>query len=188
MNFIGLSSNRPRPNSKVVLRGFCRARISATRLTIRSTRSVRRNASDGTLRRPPASKSESQQQSEHEHDQQCCRDRDYALCGEMQPPEADLQSIAHSMALHLKKTESLGGTIYLPADLRVRQQGICRHVPKHGTWRLQQRLDAAQQSAVLPIRCVSGAPDGWLRCPQLISGRLARRRHWPTRRSDGSPF
>src|SRR5882757_4803849 len=61
---------------------------------------------------PPASKSLSQQQSEHEHDQQRSYDRDYALCGEMQPPEADLQSIAHDMALHLKN-ESLRGTIYL---------------------------------------------------------------------------
>jgi hypothetical protein len=67
--------------------------------------------------------SPSQQQCEHDHDQQRCRYRDDAVCGEMQPPEANLKSITHSMALHLKKTESLRGTIHLPADLRGRQQG-----------------------------------------------------------------
>jgi len=62
----------------------------------------------------PASKSESQQQSEHEHDQQCCRDRDDAVSGKMQSPEADLKSIAHSMALHLKKLRALGGQSICP--------------------------------------------------------------------------
>jgi hypothetical protein len=137
----------------------------------------------------PASKSEREQQSEHERHQQCCRDRDDAVSGKMQSPEADLKSIAHSMALHLKKPRALGGQSICPPICRsVNREYAASYVPKQGTWWLQQRLDAAQQSAVLPIRCASGAPDGWLRCPQLSSGRLARRRHRPTRRSDGSPF
>jgi hypothetical protein len=67
-----------------------------------------------------ASKSESQQQSEHEHDQQCCRDRDDALCVYIKSPKADLKSIAH-IWLSIEKLRAFGGAIYLSADLPFRQ-------------------------------------------------------------------
>jgi hypothetical protein len=62
---------------------------------------------------------------DHEHserDQQRCDDRHDAFGVEMNPPQSDLRSIAHDMALHLQKPRAaFQGMIHLPSDLPVRQ-------------------------------------------------------------------
>jgi hypothetical protein len=96
-------------------------------------------------------------------------------------------------ALHLKNMRAFGGTMYLRADFAGRQQGMLpTSFLGRGTWRLQQGIDIARQSAVPPNRCVNGVPSRiscGASCPDLISAAAIRPRSTiqPVATSEGSP-